>query len=618
MISVALFYSFNSISTQFSALGMLDRLNYLSFTSVILKSISVLVCFIIGNLVVYANRFMLRRRKKEIGLYYLLGIENKDLNRMLFKETLIIGTLSLVIGMVVGIVCSQGLTYATGKLIGIGTDSFVFMISYHAIFLSILFFAFLFVLVYNLNKREINKLTLLELISSERKNDSKQKNSGLSNLLSGILGLILAALGYYIVFTKLTNDILLVLGISIAVLIASSCLLILSTSKLLVVLMKSRKNFYYRQLNPFVVGQIGSHMKSNSGSSALTGSLLFLALALPIIGIGLGQYAVKDLDMLTPYDATIYTYENTEKNFSDHPMSELTKNGFHLEKYSKRYAALPVYRQDKNEVIGLEDYNRALMLQGKQPILLKDNEFAVNYDAKEAKQEKNGLKRFIQNPVVTVGEVKLKLTSGGIHRNNLTVSEGLTDYGTLIVPQKLTENLDRSYWVVNLQFLGNKMDTLVAFTSMDVASTIPDGFSVQTKDEVIMASTSNNLIFTYLGIYLGVVLLITAGTVLALQQLAYFSDNQKRYKLLENLGAGQSVIRRSIRTQLNIYFGIPFIFGLIYSTIIIFGVFRHLLATGVVLLSLIAGSCFGVLLLIYIIYYWVAYTESKRILANRE
>ena len=611
MISVALFYSFNSISTQFAALGMLDRLSYLSFTSGVLGMISVLVCFIIGNLVVYVNHFMLRRRKREIGIYYTLGIENQDLNRMLLRESLIIGTVSLVVGILLGIMFSQLLTLVTGKLINIGAESFRFIISIKALILSILFFLILFVFVYNMNKKEIKKMTLLELLSSERKNEAQSKNSGLSGIIGGIAGIVLALVGYGIILSGSAEDIFYSIGGSIVILIASTFLLLISISGIIVGMMKKNKAFYYKKLNPFMVSQISSHMKKEAKYAALTGSLLLLALTMPIVGLGLGRYNVKDLDMLAPYDATIAAYENQYDNIPANPMEELQKNGFRLEDYAESWTEIAIYSQDGEDVVGLEDYNHAMKLQGKNPISLEENQFAVNYNSEDAAPN---LQRYEQNPNVTVGNTELILKSNAFYNNNLYVTNVLMDHGTLIVPQHVTEGLARTGWILNCQFKGDARETLLALTNMDVILTIPEGFSLQTRDDAIMSVTSANIVLTYIGVYLGIVFLITAGAVLALQQLAQFSDNQKRYELLRKLGAERSDMRHSVVSQLRIYFGLPFGIALIHSAVIILGTYQHLLNLGMAALAWMAGICFAILCIIYIIYFMAAYTGSKRIL----
>lgn len=196
MLSVCLFYSFNSISTQFASLGLEDPLNYLAFSSGVLTAFSILVCIIMGALVVYANRFLLRRRKKEMGVYASLGMERSDLNKMLMKETFFIGIFSLLAGLILGIFAGQILSLATAKLIGLSLSNYSFMISAKAIILSVIFFGILFFFVHLFNVKELGKMSLLDMLYADRKNETVSE--GKSGILTffALLSLILIFGGY--------------------------------------------------------------------------------------------------------------------------------------------------------------------------------------------------------------------------------------------------------------------------------------------------------------------------------------------------------------------------------------------------------------------------------------
>lgn len=196
MLSVCLFYSFNSISTQFASLGLEDPLSYLAFSSTVLTVFSVLVCIIMGALVVYANRFLLRRRKREMGTYAVLGLERRDLNRLLMRETLQIGVLSLLSGIALGIFAAQLLSLATARLIGISLANYHFMISGKAIILSILFFGVLFFFVHLFNVRELKKMTLLEMLHAGKRNETVGEGKSGFSVLLGIISVLLILGGY--------------------------------------------------------------------------------------------------------------------------------------------------------------------------------------------------------------------------------------------------------------------------------------------------------------------------------------------------------------------------------------------------------------------------------------
>lgn len=159
MLSVCLFYSFNSVSTQFSSLGIEDKLNYLAFSSSMLNAFSVVVCVIMGALVVYANRFLLRRRKKRWGFMRRLEwAKNSSAHERNPSDWCVLSDFRDCFGNF----AAQILSLLTAKLAGISLISYHFMISFKAIGLSV-YFGILFFFVHRFNIRELKKMSLLDI-----------------------------------------------------------------------------------------------------------------------------------------------------------------------------------------------------------------------------------------------------------------------------------------------------------------------------------------------------------------------------------------------------------------------------------------------------------------------
>ena len=135
-----------------------------------------------------------------------------------------------------------------------------------------------------------------------------------------------------------------------------------------------------------------------------------------------------------------------------------------------------------------------------------------------------------------------------------------------------------------------------------------------TRQEALTALTSDNLLMTYLGLYLGITFLITAGAVLALHQLSQSSDNVKQYGLLEKLGVSKKARRGALIKQLRIYFGLPLILALVHTAVMTAAVFRNFEGLDPVVMALVAG--FGVLMVltVYAVYFITTYLGSRRIL----
>lgn len=633
MLSVCLFYSFNSVSTQFASLGLDDKLNYLAASSAVLTGFSVIVCIIMGALVVYANRYLLRRRKKEMGIYATLGMDRRDLNRLLMRETLRIGIFSLASGLVLGIFAAQILSLITAKLARINLSSYRFMISGKAIVLSIVFFGILFYFVHLFNIKELKKISLLEMLYAERKNEQVQRNGRAGDIFIFVLSVALMLGGYAVIYLRLEADVMQALGIGGVMLIAGTMMFFTSVLGTLTRVMKHNKQTYFRGLNIFMVSQFSSRAKTEGRSHGLIAVLLYLALTLVIIGPGMGKYIVNGIENADPYDATISYYPEKGEELGD-PMKELKNAGFHIKSFSNSYQSFWTYTDasltesslitqkgtsDKeNErmditltVIGVGDYNRMLKLQGKSPIQLGKNEYALSHAFPTLEKV---LKAFAKHPkVLSLGGSSLNLAENGIHHNAWESRNVLQESPTVVVPQSIVKNLTPESWILNLDFSGDKKQTKDKLYDRWNMVSLKD-FTLQTGAEAVISIVADNLMLTYLGIYLSITFLITAGAVVALQQLFQSSDNKKRYELLKKLGASQNDLREVLEKQLKVYFGFPMVAAVFHSIITVIFTFRYL--EGMTIPMIVSVIGFGGLLIfaVYGVYFVATYTGSRRIL----
>lgn len=621
--SVALFYTFNSIEAQFGAFDIPDRLNFLTFSAGMLAGISVLVCLIIGFLVVYANHFMLRRRKQEMGVYMTLGMEFEDISALLWRETAIIGGISLLAGLISGIILSQGLSFITAGIIGAEMTNYRFVLSVKAIAASGLFFGLLFFFVYRWNVRIIRKMELLELLYANQKNETVSGRKA-RDLLLFVLGVAMNIFGYVVISAPGKRYFLQGFLEGIVLIAAGSIFLCLSFSAILVKISKKRKKYYYSRLHLFAVNQLGSRLKSAGVSIGVVSILICLAISVMTIGLGAGSTFVSDADAAAPFDVSFSMREELEE-LHDMTMEQvLEKKGLVLSDYVKDSAELRLYsaegitqgvfeddpksEQYKVYIAGVDDYNRVMALKGFPPVKLKDHEYAVNYNVEEKKEM---LKKFMEKgSVLDLNGDKLIPAEDGLYQRTYHNGNGFADSGTLIVPQKLTEGLELTWVVCNGSF--RTSDSYAQLTKDTIE--IPDRIVFYTHRDIKIELMSNILTVTYIGIYLGITFLIAAGAVLALQQLSQAADNGYRYRLLEKLGASKKDRKEALLMQLLVYFGIPFVLAVQNAVFIVAGVFagaEELSAWSVILTGVFTG---GPVVVVYGLYFWVTYTGSRRIL----
>lgn len=636
--AVCLFYTFKSIGAQFAAFQIPDTLNYLEAAKGAMAGVSVLVCGIVGFLVVYANRFLMKRRKKEFGIYSVLGMERKDISKILMKETIRVGGVSLAAGILLGIVASQGLTMITGKIAGVGLKHYAFIFSPGAVLASVVFFALVFLCVHLFNVREVKKMKLIDLLYAERKNEgiAEGKKRG---VLTGLCGLLLVAAGYFIVFYWADKEIFKSMGIGSTVIGLGTLFLFFAAAGVILNFLKKRKGFYYRKLNLFVVNQLGSRMKSAGVSVAVVCILMYLSVSIIGVGMGLGQSSISIKDTAAPYDVSV-EYEYYGRN-----MDEEVKQKGMLHVLEERQAALPecigktnemtfynaknlkmidvfansiggdkkiakIFDESTVEYMGIDDYNELRAFQGKEPISLKEGEYAVNYNAPEAEKmlktyEKQG------KTTLELEGTPLTLKKGALYRSTLYNRNVLLDYATLIVPQSVADRGKANMQVLNGMFANGKEDS---YDALQEDYRKAQEFHYIIQKDIHVEILADKLTVSYIGGYLGIIFLVTAGAVLALQQLTQSADNQRRYDLLYKMGAGEEMMKRSLMTQMIFYFGLPFGIAAVHSGVIMAAVYRNIpyLTAGDVVRNISFAA--GLVAVIYGIYFMTTYAGSKRIL----
>lgn len=642
MFSVCLFYTFNSIGSQFSMMGLDDSLNFLAFASGMILMVSVFICMIISALIVYANRFLLKRRKKEIGIYITLGMEQKDILDLLMRETVLIGGISLIAGMAAGVFVSQGLALITAKVIGAELTSMHLFFSVGAAVKSVIFFGAVFAFVHFFNAKEIRKMKLIDLIYADRKNELLEIEGGKKKIIVFAISIMCILGGYIWIFTKISTNMMQAVGVGAVLIIAGTVLFFISVADVIIRILEKNKKFYYSGLNMFVIRQLASKMKSNIFSMTVISLLMCASVSTIAVGLGGGKSIVESSRESAPYDISFSEYAENEDGGEDKDLTQISmeallkEKGLHTEALFKNTAEISIYYEegidgslflpgDKGEnehldkgteigIVSVEDYNQSMKLLGKPEITLGSREFALSYNVKEVQKT---YKKFAEHPKsVTVNGISLQMKKGGLYNNSYKTELLAMDKGTVIVPAEVLTQLQPQWKVLNAMFTNSGKQGYTQF--MDEMMELPDLPQWQAKEQVSVQIFSDTIIFSYIGVYLGIIFLITAGAVLALQQLSQSADNVIRYQLLGRLGTDEEVIRRSVFTQLILYFGIPIGIAAIHSIVIIRGFYAHF--TNLSVMDVVQNILFAVIVtgVIYSSYFITTYLGSFRMLEQKK
>ena len=600
---VCLFYMFNSIDSQKAMLNISAvQSNSMDLLTQSIGYVSIFISVILGFLIVYANRFLIRRRKKELGIYMTLGMEKGKISRIVVLETFFIGVFALAVGLIVGIFASQWLSVVTAKMFEVSMKAFQFTFSFNAFYKTLLYFGIIFLIVMIFNTISISKLKLIDLLTDGKKNENlKIKRLWISVVLFLVSVACLGA-AYYLINKNGMLEVNEMFTASIVLGCIGTLLFFLSLSGFLLRVVQANKRLYYKNMNMFILRQINSKINTTFVSMSVICIMLLVTIGTLSTGMGLADVLTKGVKESTPYDIT-FSYYGSRKGDAKIQIKDIAKimadDKIDLSRYAREYAQLNYYSSDLKygdfhfddsllrqyfgddqikavnkfpmPIISLTDYNRAAKMQGKPEISLKADEFAVNCTLY---QFQPAIESFLKNSGKIVLNGK-QLTSAGktAYRTALQTSMSQTDSGTLIVPDAMISGLTFDNGVLNMNYrVGvNEQEFLRQLETVYSKDAVKSGKIVRPYDMEL----SRTLIFeqgaglktviSYLAIYIGLVFLITSAAVLALQQLSEASDNAERYGLLQKLGAEESMVNRALFSQIAIYFFIPLSLAIVHS-----------------------------------------------------
>ena len=307
--AICLFYSFNSFQAQ-QAVMELSQSQHEIIESVqgLIKTLSMFVAVVLGFLIIYANNFLIKRRKKELGLYTLLGMPKHHISRVLVYETFMIGLLSLIAGLLAGLFVSQLLTIITANLFEAALN-YSFIFSTDATKMTIIAFAMIFFIIMIFNIFILNRYQLIDLLTADKKNETlKAKNIYLS-ILMFLLSLVILGFTYWYALSEGMNA-LMQLQIIAPAGIIGTILFFMALSGFLLKFVQSSKKLYYRKLNMFVLRQINASINSNFVSMSIVCIMLLFSIGALATGTNLNRTINSTIQLATPFDCSYGVYDS--------------------------------------------------------------------------------------------------------------------------------------------------------------------------------------------------------------------------------------------------------------------------------------------------------------------
>ena len=537
---VCLFYTFNAIEGQ-GAMAYLAQREHpaVSVIRMLIDIFSVFVAVVLACLILYANRFLLRRRKRELGTYLLLGLSQGQVSRVLFLETGVIGLVSLGAGLGLGVLASFGLSALTLSMFELNVAGMLALdFSLKAAGKTLLSFGLIFLLVMVFSGVRVSRSRLIDLIYGQRKNEVLKVRSLTPAVIQLAAGILCLAAAYTTLLT---------FGMAIAVAVLPICIPMLalgtvgtllifrSLSGFVMKLVQGRPALYYRNLNLFTLRQWLSKVHTTYLAQTVVCILLLLAIGITASSVGLNNTIASQSGYQAPFDITVQNLSGEEELVDFEQV--LNDAGFDTRE-NLAWSYSTVFYYNDPQVTGIENASAALRVS--------------DYDALRLRQGKPAYTGPLPHRADNLNE---ELTTGSL---------GLS---YVLIPDEMAAALTPCRQVWSADYMGNREQTEDALMDTILSLSVPFGSWITTRLEIYQDLMGSKILALFLGLYLGFTFLLAAAAVLALQQLSQAADNAGRYALLRRLGAEEGMVARSATQQVALAFLLPLVLALVHSVV---------------------------------------------------
>lgn len=623
IVMISLFYILHAVTQQVGTgqfYGDASMAIILNFGVYIAGGFSVIFIF-------YTNSFLIKRRKKELGLYSVLGMEKKHIGKVLLFEVIYSGGFSLLVGILSGVLLGRLMFAVLLNILNLST-SIKFSISGISIIVTVILFTLTFGLVMIFNLRQIHTTNPIDLMKGDKEGEREPK----SNWLIATVGFICLGVGYYLALT-VENPInsINVFFIAVIFVILATYFLFTAGSITLLKILRKNKKFYYNKKHFISVSSMIYRMKQNA--VGLANICILSTAVLLVLSTTISLYVGIDDIMSTrfPYDVrTNYIYEGQDSEEIESVISNHGKDSnVNIENISKYYSlSTGAYRNgniiesregfDRKDIkslyeiniVTLSDYNENTNQNetlNSGEVLIWTNVKDFNYETIKLYDEEFNVKK-------QVDDMDFVDSSGVFNTVKIVVPniEKMKELSTTISQKE--EGTNPIYYEYNFDLDGS-MDNKIEFCST-LRNTLNQSIErVATVENVYTSHQDFLSIFgslLFIGLFLGTFFMIATVLIIYYKQISEGYDDHDRFEIMQKVGMSKREVKESIKSQVMIVFFLPLVTAIIHI-MVAFPVVSKILA----LLNLTNTKLFlgftGIVILIYTIVYAVVYSLTAKI-----
>lgn len=593
----AIFYMFMTLATNPAFLKGSLSIAF-QITQIVFGFGIALLSIITFVYIVYANSFLLSMRQKDYGMYMMLGARTSKIGRLIFTETLVVGLLATLLGTVLGVALTQGVSSILISQLGLQIHKFVgFYLP--ALLWTIAFFAILFFLAAFWNRHKLVKSNIINLLHEDQKPVKLHRNK-LWKFIEALLGIALLATGYWAMMhaAKLGTK---TVPIAFFTIVFGSYFTFDSFFTAIIDLLRKNLSFKYRKLHSFTLGQLKFRL-SDYTRILSTVSLLF-ALALGAITVGLNFNNMTEQAMQsTYYDVVLY---NRNQKVDNQLKKVSVKSTTHFD------YKMVVESKGKEK-------NRVLYISENQ---LKNNKIMYQHYSRKNDVNHYDTRRLTVNDfknkksdVAAEGEYQLVSLTPYIDAQAKVVSQA--QYDQIKAKVNKIELLRVNNFRSNFNNI-EKLQKLSVNQMISSPEAEKDGINVNLSNSksaqyrLVSSMTSG---FEFMVFFLGLAFLAMLASTLMFKVLSGANSDKPRYQMLWKVGTRKSLLKSSITKEIGILFALPAVLGVVD---VLFGLqlFKSILGMNTYDKLWIPFTIFGVL---YVIYYLLTVILYQHIVLQKE
>lgn len=622
----------------------------LSYANTVLLIFSVIFLF-------YINSFLIKRRKKELGIYNILGMGKGHLAKMLFIESLITTAASIIGGILAGLLFGKLVYLVLLKILHLKRD-IVYMVSPVSIGITAAIFGCIFFVIFLYNLVQMKLSNPIELLHGGNIGEREPKTKWLMTLI----GIACLAGGYYIALT--TKEPIQALGlffVAVLLVVAGTYALFMAGSITLLKILRRKKSYYYKTRHFTAVSGMIYRMKQNA--VGLANICILSTMVLVMVSITISLYAGMNDVLATrfPYEAKITNQgiNQSEEQRMEELVAQITKENhtnptsqirFHEGNFTalyndktKKFDMMPAGNYGDSSavelmLIPLSDYNKT---EGKAISLAEDEVLLYH--------RKNTNKFSIKNNEKTI--TKNNQNEGNVCLNNTSYKVAENLKSLRIAKADTTNSIDGWYVIVkDIDIIQKYLKAVYEKSNMDndlkkyyesmqyVYALNLDGSranrekteqslqkQLQTKFE--SASIESRELsrenfynfyggFLFIGIFLGIIFLMATALIIYYKQISEGYDDRERYQIMQKVGMSKKEVKQSIRSQVLLVFFLPLIMAVIHL-VFAFRIITKLLSvlnlTNVSLFFMYTVGTVAIFAIIYALIYGITAREYYKI-----